>query len=528
MALDVEASDVIRIVLQFCKENNLTQSYAALANETQCSLNTVDSVEGFVGDVRNGRWDLVLPQVADMRLPKRKLEDLYEQVAVETMECHELDAARSLLRETATMTAMRAEQPERHARLERLLERASVNQLNETHAYPEGTSREKRRAALARALASEVFESPPSRLLALLGQAFKWQSSRGYLKSGENFDVFFDRPTRAIAEEEETFPVELHKHIKLGKKNRAEAIAFSPDGRSLAVGSNDGFVEVYDWETGKLRLDLAYQKEEMFMMHDDAVSCVDFAPLASMDLLVSGSADGKIKAWRIGSGACLRKFDRAHAEGVASARFSSDAAHVLSASFDGVVKIHGLKSGKTLREFRGHASFVNDARYSNDGSKVVSCSSDGTVRVWDARTGEEKRRFAPPQPGFAAKTGADAPIAATLVMNPEGDGEDVFLVVPRNGDAAHVATADGKVTRTFACEGILEDGAIVAAAVSGRGEFVYLLGRDGAVHCFSTASGKREHVLRTEDADALGMCHHPRRNALATFAAGGGVKLWKP
>ena len=119
MALDVEASDVVRIVLQFCKENNLTQTYAALAEETQCALNTVDSVEGFVGDIRNGRWDLVLPQVATMRLPKRKLEDLYEQVAVETMESNEVDAARALLRESVTMTTMRAEQPERHARLER-------------------------------------------------------------------------------------------------------------------------------------------------------------------------------------------------------------------------------------------------------------------------------------------------------------------------------------------------------------------------------------------------------------------------
>ena len=112
MALDVDASDVVRIVLQFCKENNLTQTYAALADETQCALNTVDSVEGFVGDIRNGRWDLVLPQVATMRLPKRKLEDLYEQVAVETMESNEVDAARALLRESVTMTTMRAEQPE--------------------------------------------------------------------------------------------------------------------------------------------------------------------------------------------------------------------------------------------------------------------------------------------------------------------------------------------------------------------------------------------------------------------------------
>jgi WD40 repeat-containing protein SMU1 len=61
---------------------------------------------------------------------------------------------------------------------------------------------------------------------------------------------------------------------------------------------------------------------------------------------------------------------------------------VLSGAFDAVVRVHGLKSGKMLKEFRGHTSYVNDATYSADGSTVISASSDATVRVWDAKSCE--------------------------------------------------------------------------------------------------------------------------------------------
>lgn len=39
----------------------------------------MDSLEHFVSDIQQGRWDVVLPQVAQLKLPRAKLEDLYEQ-----------------------------------------------------------------------------------------------------------------------------------------------------------------------------------------------------------------------------------------------------------------------------------------------------------------------------------------------------------------------------------------------------------------------------------------------------------------
>ena len=69
-------------MLQFCKENGLRRTFDTLQEETQVSLNTVDSVESFVSDVHEGRWDNVLAAVTTLNVAIPKLTDLYEQVLI--------------------------------------------------------------------------------------------------------------------------------------------------------------------------------------------------------------------------------------------------------------------------------------------------------------------------------------------------------------------------------------------------------------------------------------------------------------
>lgn len=72
------------------------------------------------------------------------------------------------------------------------------------------------------------------------------------------------------------------------------------------------------------------------MMMDEMVLCLDFS--RDSELLASGSSDGKVMVWRIQSGQCLRRFDKAHSKGVTAAHFSKDNAHLLTASFDLVIR----------------------------------------------------------------------------------------------------------------------------------------------------------------------------------------------
>ena len=73
MNAEIEAQDVIRLMLQYMKENNLRSSMSALQIESGVSMNTVDNVEAFINDIKQGKWETVLIQIGSLQLQQDKL-----------------------------------------------------------------------------------------------------------------------------------------------------------------------------------------------------------------------------------------------------------------------------------------------------------------------------------------------------------------------------------------------------------------------------------------------------------------------
>jgi len=131
-----------------------------------------------------------------------------------------------------------------------------------------------------------------------------------------------------------------------------------------------------------------------FPGHQDAVNSISFSPDGKT--IASGSWDKTIKLWNIESGESQTL--SGHTDKVWRVRYSpSNGNMIASASTDKTVRLWNAKSGEFLGELLGNTDIIIDLSFSPDSKKIATASLDGTIKIWDTTTKKELEILENPQ-----------------------------------------------------------------------------------------------------------------------------------
>ena len=177
----------------------------------------------------------------------------------------------------------------------------------------------------------------------------------------------------AIAELRDVATGQIAASLK-GHARHVTCAAFSPDGKTLATGSEDRLIKLWDADTGQERLTI--------QGHTDSVRTIAFSPDGSR--LVSQGLGNLARVWDVKTGAQLLEL-----ESQSAARFSPDGNLIATGSANHYVKLRDASTGRELRSLRGHSGSPRALAFSPDGKRLASASEDQTIRLWDIETGLE-------------------------------------------------------------------------------------------------------------------------------------------
>ncbi|BAC89116.1 NB-ARC domain-containing protein [Gloeobacter violaceus] len=327
------------------------------------------------------------------------------------------------------------------------------------------------------------------------------------------------------------------RFVCAGHSGWVEGLAFSPDSEILASAGLDGTIRLWQVVSGQLQATLTG--------HNKGVRSVAFAP--DGHLIASGSLDGTIKLWDAQSGQC-RLTLTGHRNVVASVVWSPDGQYLASGSNDGTVKFWRPVGGRCLRTLRGHTDEVWSVAFGPDSRTLLSGSSDGTLRMWDTHGGTCKQALSGHQDKVRTvawsldgqRLASGSWDATVRVWN--ADGRCQSILRGHSGIIRSVAFApDGGLLATGSIDQTVKlwdlqsgqcvysfkghSGGVAAVAVGGHGTLASG-DADHRVRIWSTEDGRCTRVLSGHTHPIWSVAFAPGGATLASASADHAVRLW--
>jgi WD40 repeat protein len=167
--------------------------------------------------------------------------------------------------------------------------------------------------------------------------------------------------------------------------DRANSLAFSPDGKTLAVGSGEpsrsGDITLFEIASGKLVKTYAER-------HLDSVFALDFTPDGK--LLASGGADKAVRITDLSTGKLVKTFE-GHTHHVLGVSWRADGRLLASSGADNVVKVWDWTTGDRRKSVDGWDKEVTGIRYLGAADQIATSAGDAKLRLITSDGGEVKQ-----------------------------------------------------------------------------------------------------------------------------------------
>jgi WD40 repeat protein len=165
-----------------------------------------------------------------------------------------------------------------------------------------------------------------------------------------------------------------------GHANDVLSVAYSPDGKMLASSGVDGTIVLWDVASRQM-LGSPIDADERYAYD------IAFNPAGT--ILASAGYGGEIILWNVQNGQVVHSF-RPDQEGpITTVAFSPDGHALASSDAENNVLLWDLASGQLLTSpLKGHEASINSVAFSPDGMILASGSSDKSVLLWDVAEGK--------------------------------------------------------------------------------------------------------------------------------------------